>query len=214
MDKELPEPAPAPPPIQPDQNVKNKYSFITDDKKVAQKSFLPTASTKQGRVLLVVGGVFGLLLLGGLVITVLSGLDSAAKQDWLNLAQKQQEIIRISEIGAKKAQDRDTKNLATTTKLSLQGSQTAVNALAKKNGADVSSKTLAEGKNSKTDAALTVAEQANKFDTVFYEILKTELNEYQALLKKLYDNSTSKSTKEGLQAAYNSAEILANEAKK
>ncbi len=205
-------PAPGPPPINPNQNGGSQYSFITDPYKPVKRSLFSFGSTKKSRILLVVGGLVGLAMIGGLIALVIGGLDSAAKQDWLTLAQKQQELIRISDEGSKKAQNRDTKNLATTTKIALESSQAGVNSLAKKNGAAINSKTLALGKDAKTDAALKTAEQTNQFDSAFQKILQTELNEYQAILKKLYENTNSNSTKTGLTNAYNNAQILAAEA--
>lgn len=210
MDSNLP--APAPPPMQPNQPGQNPYAFITDDRKAGKKSLLPMPGGKKGRIVIVVGVLVGLAILASLVMAVFNGLDSAVKQDWLTLAQKQQELIRISDIGSTKAQNRDTKNLATTTKLSLEGSQSTINSLAKKNGAVINSKSLALGKSAETDAALKTAEQTNQFDATFQLVLKNELNEYQLLIKKLYDGTTSKSTKSGLQSAFLNAGILATEA--
>lgn len=200
-------PQPTPPPLHP-----NAYSFITDHNKPGKRSLLPTGGSKQSRIMMVVGIVLAISIVGVVIMAVLNGIDNSQKQDWLTLAQKQQEIIRISEVGATKAQGRDTKNLATTTKLTLESSQALVNKLAKSNGANVSSKALLVGKNAKTDADLKTAEQTNQFDTAFQDILKNELNEYQALLKKLHDGSKSKTTKAGLSSAYNNANILATQA--
>lgn len=205
-------PAPAPPPMQPGPGGQNQYSFITDPGKPAKKSLLPAGGTKQGRIFLVVGGLLGLITIGVIAFAVINSIGNSSKQDWLTLAQKQQELIRISEVGATKAQNRDTKNLATTTNLSLKSSQTTVNSLAKKNGAVVNSKSLALGKSAETDAALKTAEQTNQFDKAFQTILKNELNDYQALLKKLYDGSSSQSTKNGLSTAYSNAGLLATQA--
>lgn len=203
------DPRPTPPPMHP-----NAYSFITDHNKAGKRGLLPTGGSKQSRILLVVGIFLAISIVGVIVMAVLNGIDNGQKQDWLSLAQKQQEIIRISDVGATKAQGRDAKNLATTTKLSLESSQAIINSLAKKSGANVTSKTLLLGKDAKTDEALKTAEQTNQFDTAFQTILKNELNEYQALLKKLHDGTDSKTTKAGLSTAYTNAGILATAANK
>ena len=152
-------------------------------------------------------------MVSGLVGDAFVGdIDNTGKQEWLSLAQKQQESIRGSDVGRRKAHVRSTKNLAATTKYSLESSQSAINKIAKKNGAIVTTKTLALGKSAKTDNALKVAEQTNQFDKVFQEILKKELNDYQTELKKLYESSTGKTTKTGLSTAYTNAGLLATEA--
>lgn len=205
-------PSPAPPPIQPGLGGPSQYDFITAPKKLPKKGLLPSGGSKKGRIFLVGGGLLGLIIIVFIGLAIFNSIGNAAKQDWLTLAQKQQELIRISEIGADKAQNRDTKNLATTTNLALKSSQATVNSLAKKNGAVVNSKSLALGKSAKTDAALKTAEQTNQFDASFQVILKAELNEYQALLKKLHEGTNSKSTKSGLTNAYTNAGLLAAQA--
>lgn len=204
-------PSASPPPFQ-HQSGHDPYAFITEHGKAAKRGILPTGGSKQSRLFVVIGIVVGLIIVGVIVGAVISNIGSGQKADWLSLAQKQQELIRISEVGGTKAQSRDAKNLAATTKLSLLSSQPTVNSLAKKNGANVSPKSLAAGKNAKTDADLKTAEQTNQFDKTFQETLRTELNSYQALLKKLYDSSRSKTTKAGLSTAYTNAGVLVTQA--
>ena len=203
-------PMPTPPPIQA-QGGANPYAFITNPGKAPKKGLLPGGNSKQGRLFVVIGIAVGLLTIGVIAAVVISSIGSSQKADWLSIAQQQQELIRVSDLGSK-AQSRDVKNLATTTNLSLLSSQATVNSLAKKNGAVVNTKTLALGKSSKTDAELKTAEQTNQFDKTFKEVLKQELNDYQRLLKKLYDGSGSKSTKAGLSTAYTNAGLLATQA--
>lgn len=190
----------------------NPYAFITDPKKLPKKGLLPSGGSQKSRLMVVLGGVFGLIILGVIIFTVISSIGGAEKQEWLTLAQKQQELIRLSDIGMDKAQNRETKNLAVTTKLSLMSSQADINKLAKAKGADVTTKSLALGKDASVDKTLTTATQTNQFDTVFSQLMKKELIEYQALLKKLYDGTENKKTKSGLSSAYTSAGILATEA--
>lgn len=206
MQPELP--SPAPPPIQPPSVPRNSYDFITNPGVAPKKGILPTGGTKQSRILLVIGGFLGLIIIGMIIFAVINGLSSSQKEDWLTLAQKQTELIRITDIATAKAQLRDTKNLAATTKASLISSQKTVNSLAKKNGATISSKTLALGKDINTDKQLTSAEQTNQFDATFQVLLKKELGEYQVLVKKLYDSTGSKSTKASLNGIYNNANLL------
>ena len=194
------------------ENHQPDYSFITNPAKPAKKSLLPTGGSQKSRLVIVLGGLFGLIILAVIVMAVISSIGSGEKQQWLKLAQEQQELIRISEIGSQKAQNRDTKNLAITTKLSLTSSQSTINSLAKKNGAQVDSKSLALGRDSKTDAILKTAEQTNQFDKVFAEVLKTKLTTYQSDMKKLYEGTASAKTKASLASAYTNAGVLVTEA--
>ena len=190
----------------------NQYAFITDPQKPAKKSFLPSGSSKQNRILLVVGGFVVLLFIITLVFVLIANIGTSQKKAWLSLAQQQQELIRVSDLGSTKAQNQDTKNLAITTKLALESSQASIDKLAAKNGAVITKKSLALGKNTQTDVTLTAAQQSNQFDQTFRQIIKTQLTDYQAQLKNLYDKTSSKSTKNSLSAANTSAFLLVGEA--
>lgn len=200
-------PSPAPPPIQPKPSGSNPYSFITDPGKPVKKKLLPSGGTKQGRIMIVVGGILGLAVIAVIVIAVINSLGNAQKQEWLTLAQQQQELIRISDIGSTKAKDRETKNIATTTRLSLTSSQPFINTLAKRNGAVFTSKTLTTGKDSRVDAQLTTAEQTNRFDSVFLQVLNQKLLAYEKQLNKL-EQGASGNTKASLAAAAANARLL------
>lgn len=190
----------------------NPYAFITDPKKMPKQSFLPSGGSQKSRIIIVVGIAFVVIIIAVIVMAVISSIGSGEKQQWLKVAQEQQDLIRISELGSQKAQNRDTKNLAVTTKLSLTSSQSTINSLAKKNGAVIDTKSLSLGKDTKVDATLTTAEQTNQFDKVFAEILKTKLTAYQSDMKKLYEGNGSAKTKASLASAYTNAGILATEA--
>ena len=195
-----------------DPQQQNQYAFITEPTKVPKKSLFPSGGSSKERMLIVAGISLVVLLIGFGVYAVLGSVGSAQKQEWLKAAQQHEELIRISELGSKKAQNRETKNLAITTTLSLTSSQTSINSIAKTNGVKVDNKSLASGKNAETDAELKTAEQTNQFDKVFADILKKELTDYQKRLKKLYDEAGNKKTKDNLSGIYNNAEILATEA--
>lgn len=210
MQPELPS---VPPPILPASGPNDAYGFITNPAAPPKRSILPTGGSKKNRIVIVVGGFVALILFSSLIFAVINGLTSGQKADWLSLAQKQAELIRITDIGTAKAQQRDTKNLAATTKVTLLASQTTINSLAKKNGATINTRSLLGGKDPATDTALTTAEQANQFDDTFHTILKNKLSDYQQLLKKIYDSTSSKSTKSALSNIYNNAGILVDESK-
>lgn len=200
-------PSPAPPPIQPGQKGHDPYGFITDPGKPVKKKLLPNGGSKQGRIMIVVGGIIGLALVGVIGMVILSSVGNAQKQEWLSLAQQHQELIRLSDVGLDKAQSLAAKNSAATTKLSLTSSQAVINNLAKRNGATFTSKTLTATKSSDVDGQLKTAEQTNQFDKVFSEILDEKLLAYQGQLQKL-EQTSSGTTKASLAAATKNAELL------
>ncbi len=199
---------PAPPPFQRTTAQHNPYDFITNSPPQKKKSLLPGGGSKTTRLILAVLG--GAVLIGLILIVVsLFGRGSTAlKSDYTSLAQQQTELIRVSGIGVSKARQADAKNLAITAQLSLTSQQASTLALAKKAGAATDNKSLAAGRNTKTDDLLTRADQANQFDEVFTATLRDALQKYQQTLKKLYDASTASATKTTLSKNYNAVNAL------
>lgn len=182
------------------QPQENPYQFINDTNHKAKKSLLPTGNGKQGRIIVAIVGLVVLMIVGFVAMTLLSSGGNAEKQDLLKAAQQQTELIRISKIGIEKARDPATVNLAINTSLALQSDQTVLLSHTK-----VTSKELALGRSNKTDVALTTAEQSNKFDEVFTQIIQTELTQYQTTLKSAYDKASGKKLKASLTDLYTHA---------
>lgn len=197
----------APPPMQPVTPNSNPYQFITDPQKPFKKQLF-SGNSKLQRILIIVGAVSVLIAATLVLFSILNSASSAVRNDYQNLLQQQTEIIRVSEIGISKARGTDAKNLAVTTKLSLESSLSELTALAKGARADTNAKTLTLGKDAETDKALTTADQANRFDEAFAAKLTELLNEYQQTLKRLYDQANKESTKLTLGQAYNNASLL------
>jgi len=204
MDNQIP---PAPPPMQPIAPGNNPYQFITEPAKQPKKSLLGGGSKMQ-RILMIVGVVSLLIIVAIVFMSIINSAGSGLKNDYQNLVQQQAEIIRVSDIGISKGRGASAKNLAITTKLSLESSQDELSKLAKGAGAGTDSKSIALGKDANTDKELTSAEQANRFDEAFAVKLTELLSDYQKTLKRLYDQTTKASAKATLQQAYNNASIL------
>jgi adenine-specific DNA methylase len=181
----------------------NPYQFITDANHKPKKPMLPSGNSKQARILIVAGGVVALLIIGVIVMSLISSAGKGNQETLLKAAKEQAELIRVSKIGIDKARDPATLNLAMTTNLSLQSDQAALLKHVK-----TSSKELALGKNTKTDIALTTAEQSNRFDEVFTQTIQAELTTYQKTLKSAYDGSSGKTLKATLAEQYTHASIL------
>lgn len=190
-------PNPAPPPV-------NPYDFLNDAPK-GKKSLLPSGGSKQQRLIIVIVGLVGLVIAAVIIATVLNSASSTTKADLLKAAQQQQELVRLAALGNQKAKGATAKNLAITTQYTIQSDQAALQAILKKEGVKADTKTLALGKNDKTDQALTAAESANRFDEAFTAALQQELKAYQTTLKNINDASNKKSTKTVIADAYNHA---------
>ncbi len=205
---ELPAAPPAPPPLQRVTAQHNPYDFITNPGAPAKKKLLPGGNSKTGRLLLAAAAGVVLIVLALVVMAVLNSGSSALKTDYANLAQQQAELIRVSGVGATKARQAEAKNLAITTQYTLTSQQPGILSLAKKAGASTDAKTLTLGKDAQTDAALTSADQANQFDEVFTKTLREGLQKYQQALKKIYDATSSSSTRDTLSKDYNAIDAL------
>lgn len=186
----------------------NQYDFIMNPGSSQQKaSRLPT-NPKTKRLLAILFLLAIVVIATIVLISIFSSVDKSAKADWATALQQQTEIIRVSEIGVKKAKDSDAKNLAITTQLSLASSQPTLSSLANKSGVKLDSKQLKAGQDDKTDLRLTQAEQTNQFDSVFNQTLKAQLADYQLTIKRLYEASESQATRLQLNSIYQSAGLL------
>ena len=185
------------------QPQENPYQFITDASNKPKGSLLPGGNSKQGRIIVAVVGLVILLIVGFVVMSLISSSGNSGKEDLLKAAQQQTELIRVSKLGIDKARDSSARNLAINTNLSLQSDQATLLSLSK-----VSPKQLGLTRSTKTDIALTTAEQSNKFDEVFTQTIQTSLAQYQATLKSAYDHSSGKKLKTALNDMYAHAGLL------
>ncbi len=201
-----PPPIPGQMPVPPGQ-----YDFITDPgSRKPKKGFtLPSGGSKASRILLVVGGFVILIVFFIIGSSILGSADKARKQQLIDVVAQQKELIRVAEIGVKKAKTAEGKNIAITTSLTLTSEQSELIAALKKLGVKADTKTIG-GANKKTDELLTQAEQANQFDEVFIKKMREDLLKYAKSVQTAYKNNESKSTKEALKAQYDNAATLAN----
>jgi hypothetical protein len=185
----------------------NPYEFIMSSGAAPKKSWLPTPANKTQRIIFVAAGGFILLLLIVVGFSVISGGNNGDTDRLLKLAQQHAEIVRVAEIGTEKARSPQARNLAATTKLTLQSSQgdllDVVNKFTK-----VGSKELAAGKNQDTDKALETAEQSNRFDEAFIETMNKSLSSYSSELKAVYDASSSEDNKRVYSEIFNQVTTL------
>ena len=168
-----------------DEQTNPDYSFLNQENP-SSGGFLASAS-KQQRILMVVAGGGVLLVVISLLLALIFGGGDDARQNLTVMAQSQQEIIRISEIGEESARSQQMLSLATTTKLSMSSAQKKVTSSVSRKGASLESATLQLRENQTTTSELASAEQANRFDETFAEILRSELVAYQQLLESTYD---------------------------
>lgn len=169
-------------------------SFLKPQNKTERIIFVSTI----GLTVLIVFGVFFSMLLS----------SPSAKEQYLEIAQRQQEIIRIAEEGQDISRNREVSSIAVTTKSTISSSQLRTIQAIEQDGEKVSKNELGGRESNQTTSRLNTARQANRFDQVFIEILIQEIIEYQQALERTYDRSNSQSARTMLQEMYENANLL------
>lgn len=177
------------------------YSFITDPYKPPKKGLLGLFSGEKGKTFKIIGLGIAVLLTLLIGYSLIFGGDDSA-QRLLKLAQTHTELKRVSEIGESKARSTNVRNFATTTRLTLDSSESAIMGIVNK-AKKPSSKELAAGENPKTDELLVQAEQRNQFDEVYIDLFSEQIQEYRSQLKVLHEETSSKKNKETYGSLYN-----------
>ncbi len=139
-----------------------------------------------------------LFVVGMILFSILSSSGGGPKEDLLSLEQQQVELIRVADIALQKANQPDAKNFAATAKYTIISQQGQIQAIAKKSGVKASPKELQAGKDTKTDSALTAADQSNQFDQTFTVIYKTQLLNYRRALAKVRSELGNKKSRDTL----------------
>jgi hypothetical protein len=183
---------------------KSDYDFIMKDKPKGRPNLLPVTpgSSLRNRILVVVAAGVLLIALIAILASFFIRDSKSTITEMTEIAKQQQELIRVATLGTQNARTANGMNLAVTAKSTLESDQKATVAYLTSQKQKIDQKTLALGKNSQTDSLLTLAEQTNKFDETFTEIMRSELTKYQAQIKKTHDSATSKKAKQVLADNY------------
>lgn len=194
----------------PANNGQDPYDFILAGPPKQKKSLIPGGGSLKQRVILVVGGALGLMLVLYVIFSLaFSGGGGLAKLT--TIAQKQTEIIRISNAGSSVVREPSISNFTQSVLLTTtSGQQQTVDYLAS-HGKKVKTKQLALLQSSKTDQALESAKQAGQYDNALLGTLLDRLKDYRASVKEAYDDSSSQTQKALLKQLFQQADgLLAN----
>lgn len=170
------------------------FAFLNNSAPVGQKPSPLSPNTTKGRVILV-SVIFGVILIGFIIfMSVLNSSKNANAAQYLEISQKQAEIIRLSTIAQAKADSLETKSYAATIKLAMTSSQTDINKLVTSHGVNKTqlNKKLTLSKNSQSDAILDEADKNNRFDSTFKELINSQLNNFQKQINEVVSSSTKK----------------------
>ncbi len=176
--------APAPAPQQ------NPYDYLLNP---------PTAPRKQrplfsgGNKVVKVVFVAVVLVVVLIAYSVFSNLTKTNYDAVVRLAERQQEIVRVSNLGLASAQDPATRVYVSTIASTTQSEQYATVAFLSKKQIKVSPSVLALKQDSSIDTSLKSAQQNNTYDKVLTDTLNDLLLSYQKAQKEVTDVGKSKS---------------------
>lgn len=192
------------------QPAHNPYDFITNPAAPPKKSLFGGGGMKQ-KILMIAAAGTVLVILLTILASVFGGGESNQDLYWKAIRQHA-EVIRVSELGSASARNNAAKNLAINTRQTLQSQQTDLYALAAAAGIKkINPKDAQASKDTSTDDKLTKADQLNEFDQEFMNVMKSELQEYQSILKEIYDKTKSEKNKSLLSGFYSQAQALIDE---
>lgn len=201
-------------PPQPQATPPNPYDFIYNSPS-KPKSSLPLPGGKMGRIIVVAVGLIILFILFFVIKSFLGSSDKAITQQYIEIAQRQTEIIRLASIAEQKGTSLETRSNAIITKASITSSQSSVTAVIQKKGVSPKelSKQLTASKNAKSDATLAEAEKNNRFDETYSELIAAEITNYKKQLNAAASGA-SKSEKTVLEASFYQANSILPPTKK
>lgn len=201
------------PPASSSPSPPSNYDFILNHNQAPKRSIIPGAgSSKKQRIIFLAIGAAVLLILTVLLVNLLSGGKSKT-QTLLQIAQTQEELIRVSTLASTKASSLQARSLAITTQLSMESSQKDIIAQLKKQGQKTNAKILGVAKNSKTDATLATAATDNRYDEAFSQIMLSSLSDYQKLLKAAFSETSGQQLRLTLTNDYAAAGLLIDSSK-
>lgn len=185
----------------------NNYDFIMNPQK-PQKGFFGGVKGDPfiTKILLIVGGAVVLMIVLALVVNIFFG-GKTSTESIVALAQSEQEIVRLSEMGST-ATGQQTKNASINTLVSVKSHQQQWVAFLADHGREIKKDELELKKDASTDSKLENAKQASAFDTTYTALMRSQLELYSAALKGAYDGSSNEQERELLSKHFNDVQLL------
>ena len=202
MDPNNPVPPVAPPTEQIDPN---QFDFIMNPQTPVKKSLIPGGP--KVKMLLIGLGVITLIVIVIAVATSMLNTTDDTVKAMTNIAQQQNEIIRIAKDGTKKAGSEKSKKLAAVTfSTTTSDQQNVINYLSKQK-IKLKEKQLALLANKKNDTELATATSNGRYDDVFTQIILKLLTDYQASLQTTHKTAGEKG-KAVLEKSFNNVSLI------
>lgn len=192
----------------------NPYDFIMNPSAPPPKKRLPIPGSNSNPFLikigLIVGGVILLMIAATVVLNLLTS-GKTSTEEFRSLAQTQQEVIRVAEIGDDDARSQSVKNAAKSIKLSVTTQQLKTLGYLSKNDITMKAKELELKLNSENDTKLDEANQTSTFDSVFLQVMRGILESYGNDLKQLYDTTSNAEAKKIIKEDFEQTQLLSQQ---
>lgn len=183
------------------------YDFILSNPQVPKRKLFNSSKPLTNNLLVIAGGIIVLIILIVIISSLFlgKGNDSASL---VTLAEQQNELVRVSTEGVPDVTQQTTKNLATNIEFTLTSDQQHLLSYLSTTNTKVNPKSLLLKENTQTDKQLTNAVAIDTIDTVFIQIMQTQLTSYQQALKQVYDKTSKTTEKQVLNNEYSNAKLL------
>lgn len=186
----------------------NPYGFILDTEHQPKKPLLQNRNSLRSRLLIVVGGGVGLVILLVIILSLANGGKTDNGKLLGDLVAEQAEIVRVADQGANKGIDPSVRAFAEIAKLSVASQQARLTSYLEAHGVKLTPAQIDAKKSESTDTALNQAISNNRFDDVFTETLKSSLQTYSADLKNNYNVASNADSKKILSDSFTSTTSL------
>jgi hypothetical protein len=192
----------------------NPYDFIMNPSAPPPKKGLPIPGSNSNPFLVKIGLIVGGVIILMIAVTVALNLFTGGKtstEEFQSLAQTQQEVIRVAEIGDNDARSQSVKNAAKNIKLSVTTQQLKTLGYLSKNDITMKTKELELKTNSENDTKLDEANQTSTFDGVFLQVMRGILESYGSDLRKLYDTTSNADAKKIIKEDFEQTQLLSQQ---
>lgn len=179
------------------------YDFIMNPSQPSRSSGSPMAM----RFLVIVGIVFVMVVLFGLIFRMVGTNPNFSKSAMLGIAQDQTELIRLTSIGSENSTSQKLKNFSITARMSLTTDQQALLSYLADYGYKPSAKDLPLKQDPSIDTQLNAAVSSSTFDVTYDGIMERALENYMTSLSDAYDSS-GESAQKVLKTNYAHAALL------
>ena len=203
-------PSPYPPMTPPSHSGHNPYEFIIAPTPKPKRGLFGNSPNSAKKYLLKVAAI-GILviILGSIVASLLP--NSIPTQSLTDIAQQQQELMRVANQGEARATGETARGLAYTIDLSIGTNQTQLLGYLAKHGTKLSTKTLSLKHSLTTDTTLSASLASSTYDSTFENIIATQLQDYLTSLQQTYNTTTKPDLRQILSTSFSAGTKLLNE---